>query len=171
MGEGRVGQHEQPRVGKLLDLGVGYFNQLHRQSNTHSTTDIHTHTHKQTITHSAEQNRTEQNRQFKALDTVAERPAGLDVLKKLIKWSDLHYSQVLISITKLKWAKAHEQHTGWTGTDTQPHTRTHVHSHSLTVSSGDFQPFVLHWQTHKCAKLGQNVTRMSKKIRKVKWTQ
>lgn len=132
--ERRVGQHEQPRVGKLLDLGVGYFNQLHRQSSVHT----HTHTHRQTITHSTEQNRAEQNRQFKALDTVAERPAGLDVLEKLIKWSDLHYSQVLISITKLKWAKAHEQHTGWTGTDTQ--TRTRTHSHSVRASPGEFQP-------------------------------
>lgn len=79
MEEGRVGQHEQPRVGKLLDLGVGYFNQLHRHSN------VHTHTDRQTITHSTEQSRTEPNRQFKALDTVAERPAGLDVLEKLIK--------------------------------------------------------------------------------------
>lgn len=84
MGEGRVGQHKQPRVGKLLDLGVGYFNQLHRQSNAHSTTDTHTHTDNHTRRR-AEQNRREQNRQFKALDTVAERPAGLDVLEKLIK--------------------------------------------------------------------------------------
>lgn len=132
---------------------------------THTRTDRQSHTAQSR----AEQNRTEQNRQFKALDTMAERPAGLDVLEKLIKWSDLHYSQVLISITKLKWAKAHEQHTGWTGTDTQTHTRTH--SCSVRASPGEFQPFVLHWQTYKCAKLGQNVTRMSKKIRKVKWTQ
>lgn len=62
MGEGRVGQHKQPRVGKLLDLGVGYFNQLHRQSNAHSTTYTYTHTHIETITHVAEQNRTEENR-------------------------------------------------------------------------------------------------------------
>lgn len=47
-----------------------------------------THTYAQTDNHTqhrAEQNRTEQNRQFKALDTMAERPAGLDVLEKLIK--------------------------------------------------------------------------------------
>lgn len=41
-----------------------------------------TDTHRQS--HTA-QSRAEQNRQFKALDTVAERPAGLDVLEKLIK--------------------------------------------------------------------------------------
>lgn len=83
MEEGRVGQHEQPRVGKLLDLGVGYFNQLHRQSNVH--THIRTDRQSHTAQSRAEQNRTEQNRQFKALDTMAERPAGLDVLEKLIK--------------------------------------------------------------------------------------
>lgn len=93
---------------------------------THTQTDNHTQ-------HRAEQSRTEPNWQFKALDTVAERPAGLDVLEKLIKWSDLHYSQVLISITKLKWAKAHEQHTGWTGTATQ--TRTHTQSEPARGSS------------------------------------
>lgn len=142
-------RREQLTLGTLLDLGVGCFNKLHGQ---------HKRRPHRNCRHLTLWQKDLQNWNWMCSKT------------KLIKWSDLHYSQVLISITKLKWAK----HTSSTlDTYIRNHTQTHTHWQIYTFTdSGIFNLSSLRqWQTHKCEKLGQNVTSMSKKTGKGKWNE